>query len=254
MIPVPERDDLQKFVLDSLDAVTRYLVDILEPDSLDAISAARASVISSKKKYDKNRNRTDNPHLKKQPWGFKITFDSPLRFKEATDNNQDYVMDIVCDFKWAENYLPVNQDLVIRAWNYSLSHRERWDAHTLFEDISNSEQPGRVMWRCHFDLANEGQAGPKYHLQFGGNARDNEYCWIPEALKLPRIEFSPLDIVLACQMIVANFFPNNFAILREDTEWIATVADIQKKLLYDYYSQCLASIDNEQILLDDLWN
>ncbi len=61
--------------------------------------------------------------------------------------------------------------------------------------------------RWHIDQANEDQNGPLFHLQGGGHwagssKRDDE---LP--IKSPRWAHPPLDIVLAVEMVIANFYP-----------------------------------------------
>lgn len=255
MIPVPNNTEFVDVLIDSLDTVRNTFGDILDTVSYKAISRAQSKIISSKQTYEANKNRTDDPNLVVHPWGFQIDFDAPIRFIETIHKGHDLVADIVCRYEWKESAIPVNQELVIRVWNKSLSYREDLDHENFLDLYSDPNGKGRVMFRCHFDLANEGQDGPKYHLQFGGNARDEENCWIPEEIKIPRIAFQPMDIILACQMVVANFFSSDYQQkYSRDFRWKNAVTEVQSVFLRDYYARCVDMIDNEQILLDDLWN
>src|SRR5260370_1397775 len=95
----------------------------------------------------------------------------------------------------------------VRVWalDKNLCYRADWDAERVREELN--ESLGRVMLRFHFDLAEPPQSGPKYHIQIGGVPHGGELWWLPPSLNLPRIAHPPIDLVLACEMIAANFFP-----------------------------------------------
>lgn len=69
--------------------------------------------------------------------------------------------------------------------------------------------------RWHVDLANisdmqeESQEGPVFHIQFGGNSATNEDRSLDFKLDRPRWMYPPIDFILACEIVVANFFPTN---------------------------------------------
>ena len=113
------------------------------------------------------------------------------------------------------------------------------------------------MLRLHFDLANPGQPGPKYHLQVGGVPGENGLCWFHPSLNLPRVAHPPTDLVLICEMIASNFFPEQYRSIRTDPIWWRAVRDTQRSLLLEYFRRChetVASEQSGQSLLDQLSN
>jgi len=111
---------------------------------------------------------------------------------------------------------------------------------------------GRLIYRSHIDLAThneEGkyQAGPIFHLQFGGKsgAKESE----PDIFKLrrPRWLHPPMDLILMTEMLIANFYPEQWDKLKKQGDWISLVTDSQK-LCY----KPLFDIANENIEKDSL--
>jgi len=78
--------------------------------------------------------------------------------------------------------------------------------------------------RWHIDRANDGQDGPLFHLQGGGHWADgriNRENELP--IKLPRWAFPPMDLILACEVIIANFFPAKWKEIRSERVWIELI-------------------------------
>jgi len=229
---------------------------ILEDDASQVIDEAILELDSSKKEYDEKKRRTDNPKLVPKPWGYTVYPQKPLRFRTSeVIKGFPMSIDIYCVIRWEkEGEMPVNQQIHLRVWSKELDYviRPEWDADQIIERISS--QYGRVMLRCHFDLANPKQEGPKYHLQFGGEAQSDEVWWLPGIVDLPRINFPPMDLILIGQLIAANFYKEEYERIRNEIEWIGTVRESQKIFLKDYYQLCLTEINSDNILLDRLWN
>jgi len=85
-------------------------------------------------------------------------------------------------------------------------------------DVANKE----LQSRWHIDLANrfeEGtyQAGPLFHLQGGGHQPQGDRT---KDLKvsIPRFPTPPLELILTCELIIANFYPEQWEILRNVPE------------------------------------
>lgn len=241
----------------NLDQLWRSFHSILESDSADVIEKAKAKLDKSKRDYDAFSRRTDNPRLVAKPWGYEITPQKPLRFRISTPSDGfDAQIDLFCRVLWEkEEQPPVTQEIGLRLWNMESCYREDWDSPSVFEHLNQSSSYGRVMLRCHFDLANPKQSGPKYHLQFGGNPHANELAWFPENINLPRFTHAPMDLVLVCQLVAANFFPEIYKTeILKDPEWKYILTASQRHLLESYYSSCLEQIREDKILLNHLWN
>lgn len=110
--------------------------------------------------------------------------------------------------------------------------------------------------RWHVDWANgegdEIQEGPLVHMQYGGHRpghRDTDH-----PLKIPRWCHPPMDVLLLCEVVVANFYPDEWESLREDPSWCAAIA-LSQKLCYSAYVRKLAdglSISSKT-LLQSMW-
>ncbi len=115
-----------------------------------------------------------------------------------------------------------------------------FDALNITLEIVNlNKQP---ISRWHIDQANDNQLGPLFHLQGGGHwagrtERENE---LP--VKLPRWLYPPMDLVLAIEMVIANFFPNKWnECFRNNQAWIALIKDSQKLCFKAYMDKMKSS-------------
>jgi hypothetical protein len=238
----------------SLQEIKRSFRHLLEDGSQYVIDLAVAEVDATKRQFELMSRQTHSPNLVVSPWGYRIYPEQPLRFKlsPAIKGVQCWV-DVYCTMLWAdEGELPVKQDIHVRVWWSDLDaiFRPEWDSETPFDKLADA----RVMLRYHFDLANPNQEGPRYHVQAGGNAREDEFCWFPENLSLPRLPYPPMDLVLICQLIAANFYGQDYQAFRESAEWKGTLRKSQAHLLRGYYAACAGAIEREEDLLDHLWN
>lgn len=81
--------------------------------------------------------------------------------------------------------------------------------------------------RWHVDLANanersgEVQSGPLYHLQYGGH--NHGHRELDESLKVPRWCHPPMEVALICEVVAANFFPDEWSKLRQDPSWCEAI-------------------------------
>lgn len=121
-------------------------------------------------------------------------------------------------------------------------------------DISN----GELQSRWHIDLANlkeEGiyQAGPLFHLQGGGHQpqgdRNKEL-----KVSIPRWSIPPMELILTCEMIIANFYPEKWKIIKRQRGWLELIK-LAQQLCYPQYYQtiqdCLSG--KPQSVLETLW-
>lgn len=99
--------------------------------------------------------------------------------------------------------------------------------------------------RWHFDLANQNeegvmQPGPLTHLQYGGhNSGNREY---DHPLKIPRWCHPPMDIILLCEAIVANFFPEKWDLIKDNPSWCHAIAESQKICYSAYLYKMIKSL------------
>jgi len=244
-----------------LQEVKRNFQVILDDRASFVIDEAITELEISKKKFDEWERKTHAPGRGPQSWGYSISPNKPLRFIQSkVIKGQNIWADLFCKVSWKkEEEMPIEQNVCLRVWSDSLddfAYRADMDSEKVLEKLTNPNHPfdGRVMFRCHFDLADEKQLNPKYHLQFGGNPQVEELCWFPEALKLPRFAFPPMDLILVCQLIAANFYWEEYNQFRETPEWMNALRNSQERLLKNYYKDCFNAINQERSLLDYLWN
>lgn len=112
--------------------------------------------------------------------------------------------------------------------------------------------------RIHIDLAEkdketaEYQNGPLFHLQFGGHSpganRSDEI-----KLREPRLAHPPMDLVLLCETVIANFYPEKWIIIKSQDTWQQLI-HFSQVLCYQYYfakiNDCLSK---EKPILNHIW-
>jgi hypothetical protein len=206
--------------------------------------------------FDQAKKRNRANHKLRPPWGFTISPQRPLEFLESVQKGIRLRVDIFCHLQWSypAGELSRPRNLVVRIWclEGSVFFRSPWDS----KEISGRVEPnrGRVMLRYHFDFANEGQQGPTYHIQAGGGAHAEEVCWLAEAIDLPRIAHPPIDLLLASEMVAANFFADDYTKIRKDPTWMGSIRIAQDSCYRDYFQSCTKTIGANGNLLASLWN
>lgn len=155
-------------------------------------------------------------------WEFYIDLNDPLVFnlaEKATKNKGDVTPKICVDLK-------VDQSDCTKPPFAALDI-----AVNIFDEDNN------VISRWHVDLANKKdddsfQPGPLTHIQYGGHvAGDREH---DHQLKVPRWCHPPMDILLLCEVITANFYPKQWVKLKEDRSWCDAIS-LSQKLCYSAY-------------------
>lgn len=238
-----------------LQSLADRLRPLLESDAANVLQAAQAQVHATKREYDRRiqQHRVELPVLS---WGYEITPEHPLRFKVVKLDGLRLRTDLFAKCYWRrEDDEPVALGVVVRIWclDASVVFREDIDAAGIAPQID--KEIGRVMLRIHFDRAEPDQEGPKYHLQYGGNARPDEIAWFPETISLPRIAHPPFDLVLAAETAAANFFPDEYRRIKRDPTWVGALRDSQAGLLQPYMARCIEALQSrEASLLNILWN
>ena len=231
------------------------MISILDDRASVVIEEARSMLRASKEQFDRTRSRTE-PAIQQRMWGYSITPSNPLRFRDTEIDGLRLRVDLFLKEFWSEEpgESPTVLNVVIRVWclDHSVCYRADWDSESLEDRI----QPdvGRVLLRLHFDLANPDQPGPKYHLQVGGKQLDEELHWFPKALSLPRILHMPVDLVLASELIAANFYPNAYRKLRREDMWVGARRVSQDHLLDGYIERARTAIASNGSILEVLWN
>lgn len=119
------------------------------------------------------------------------------------------------------------------------------------------DEEGNVLIKHHIDFANSSdgqfQEGPLFHLQFGGHTPNHAKSFeVP--IKEPRWLCFPLDVVLLCEVVVANFYPEEWAELKSLPGWNGPIVSSQKLCIIPFLNtlQNKASISSRS-LLDQIW-
>ncbi|AZV76951.1 hypothetical protein EBB79_02935 [Parasedimentitalea marina] len=175
-------------------------------------------------------------------WPQEVDRGSPVRFNVGKTADNKPVRPII-DFA----KIHVNQN-----------HKSRPPFDCFDLAIVLESDTGDLLSRWHIDQANsEGgsyQAGPLFHLQFGG--RNNGYDRsVDHPIKEPRWCHPPMDLALSTEMIVANFFEDAWHGLREDPSWCLNIGLFQK-LCYEAYLEHLQkciSAPRGSTILNDVW-
>ena len=239
----------------SLKAISGRLHSILENEAQDVLQKANKMVCSSHKAHLQSVRSQSRGGLI-TPWGFRIEPNYPLRFKNTNINGLNLRVDLFLTSYWDSNPsgVPCELTLAIRVWSLDkhIYFRDDWDAERLSSQINANT--GRVMLRLHFDLANKGQLGPKYHLQVGGKPHDDEFHWFPDSLGVPRILHPPMDLVLATELIAANFYRKDYEKFKREAPWVDSMRTSQEYLLAGYFDQATRALKDKKSLLDTFWN
>jgi len=226
-------------------------LNIVIPQAIEMVEVTFNSYEYAKR----NQTRGYNP----APWGYAIDHSQPLRFRPSNAlGGIRLQVDVYCDIRWRDKDLPETQDIKVRIWSEDdpIRFDEERDAQKILAQLTDParNRSDRVISRFHFDKTNQNQqSGPLYHLQIGGIPHDYELCWHPKGVNTPRLGYHPMELLLTCQMIAANFFWTDYLEIREKSEWRTEVKHFERLLLKDYFKRCYDAIDSAESLFDDLW-
>ena len=239
----------------SLVTVRSRFNSILEPRSHSVLEKALSMLRQSMGAFQGQGRRHFNGQAAPR-WGFSISPDDPLTFRETDVDGLRLRIDLFLHSYWETDPAqePCYLTIAVRIWclNQPIYFRPDWDAPSLGGLIDPNN--GRVMLRVHFDLANEGQPGPKHHLQFGGVQHAGELNWFPETISLPRLLHTPVDLILAVELIAATFYPSQYSTLRREPLWTNCIRDSQAHLLPIYLKRAADAVSSGNSLLEELWN
>lgn len=119
------------------------------------------------------------------------------------------------------------------------------------------DDEANVLIKHHIDFANstigQFQEGPLFHLQFGGHTPAHTRSFeVP--IKEPRWLCFPLDVVLLCEVVVANFYPEDWAALKALPGWNDPIVCSQRFCIIPFLNalQARASLTSRS-LLDQVW-
>ncbi|MDQ7784148.1 MAG: hypothetical protein RDU20_14785 [Desulfomonilaceae bacterium] len=184
-------------------------------------------------------------------WSITISRDKPIRFRESDKKHRYLRVDLWGTLEESlEESGRLLGSLTIRLWSNKeeIYFREGIDSEAIKEAVKQDERDhGRVMSRFHFEGAMQGAWEPKYHFHVGGGGshrEDHEFCWYPEWLDEPRFVYHPMSLILACEFVVANFFPQHFQAISKEQSWRDALLLAQREYVFPYFdliSECRTS-------------
>lgn len=174
-------------------------------------------------------------------WAYEVTESNPIEFKRTYNSH-------------------INRDIRPRIYASISVHQQPaggvcFDRLDLALEIIDDEN--NVLIKHHIDLANSSsgqfQDGPLFHLQFGGHTPKNSKTFeVP--IKEPRWLCIPLDIVLLCEVVVANFYPEDWNELKQLPGWHNPIVASQKLCIVPFLEALKNKASaSEFTLLDHLW-
>jgi hypothetical protein len=228
------------------------LDDVLEDGGKRALSQAKAQIEAQMTERSPDQKKRKKKQSK--PWKLIIEQTAPVVFRECEIKGYRFQVDLFCTIAQPDSLLPdLNESLVIRVWSGDerLRVRHGLDSEAIRQAVT--QQGRRVLARFHFDRASPRQEGPKYHLQVGGNPSPDEHCWHPKELGVPRFVHHPMSLLLACEFVLANFFPATHDVLCREPSWMGALRKAQECFLAPYFDH-IKRWNHDVSLLKYLWN
>jgi len=134
----------------------------------------------------------------------------------------------------------------------------------LIHGKNKNNQNSKIRYAIHFDRHKKEeekekkakksiQPHPAYHFQFGGNKLTEEEIDYGQALflKSPRIMHHPMELILAIDFILSNFFPRIWDRIKHKTQYKKILQKYQKQFIQPYFQAIANSFDNN---LPQNWN
>jgi hypothetical protein len=137
------------------------------------------------------------------------------------------------------------------------SKRDAWEERPLtsstvtLEIVDVNEEA--LIERFHFDLANPGQAGSVWHLQYGGNPAPGLGALPTSWLDVPRWPSPPAELALAAEMITYNFYPAEWEALTERGEWLRLIFDAEELVMSHFVREMGRYFQRDRDERDGTW-
>lgn len=180
-----------------------------------------------------------NSQKGKTSWSIKVNRGEPITFSQCLDDKGEIIVP-----KIISDYVVVKDK----------TEYPPFDALDIALEIEYYD--GRPLTRWHIDKANKQekgfQEGPLFHVQMGGHHHNNRGEDLP--IKRPRWNHPPLDIVLLCELVAANFFPERWQELNEDPTWRECVTQCQKYCYTGYINKLQQALNtSSKTILGQFW-
>jgi hypothetical protein len=220
---IPKAKDMS----DALQYLTQFLTEneLVQCDVWAATSDARQTLLSNRES---------------KSWNYTITASSPIIFKTILHDK-------------------VNVEIIPRIYtDITLDESKLEQEGTPFVNIVSVLEirsiEGKVLVRFHIDRANAGQSGPLFHLQYGGHSPGTDRDRPDFELREPRWAHPPLDIILLCEVVVANYYTTTWSEIKRQKGWMSLIEMSQQLCLEPYFSNIQKHVSKkDSSLLDLLW-
>jgi general stress protein 26 len=200
---VPTGKDLAKAV-DHLSAL------LIENELVEDQSAEAFSLVASQLR----RNSTGTS------WGYEVDRSTPVLFRPVDTRKLNSVQ--------PQLHLNVCVGNSVGKWHPFVR------LATTLELLDEQKSP---IMRWHVDLANTCQQGPMFHLQAGGHSQSYKDRSQEIQIELPRWAHPPVDLFLACELVVANFYPEKWLQIRALQGWCDVIRDAEKFCYLPYQEE-----------------
>jgi hypothetical protein len=179
---------------------------------------------------------------------------NPIRFRESNKKHNFLRVDLFGKLEQVDlANTELKAGLTIRIWSLKEEHYHRNGVDCIQTKLKINRERGRVLTRFHFDSAEHDAWEPRYHFQIGGKYRDDdEHCWYPPWLDVPRFAYHPMDLILACEFVVANFFPEVFPQIVSEPTWQHALVRAQEEYVFPYLEFVARCKSRRQSLLQHL--
>ena len=184
---------------------------------------------------------------------FVISPKNPIMFRE-TETCKGIKPDVFCyaSFSFEPEIKITRLNTVVRLWSTKKdrAYRTKLDSDSLKPALGQLGWK-RVMLRIHFDYLPKSElAAPAFHMQIGGRENHHsEYCWFPQDIDVPRILCLPVDIIGACELIMANFFPSKYFELSREGNWTKPIKWSEENIVQEEVLQLLKSVKSKSSML-----
>lgn len=215
--------------------MSNHISDCISPSCKSQIQSLSANIKSDLERKDE------------KTWIFEIPKNKRLSFDIYDNHKIVESIKISCRIKGNDTEI-IEQNITFTYFskNDDLIYRRDWDSESVKERYDSHK--GRVMLKFHFDkkCVDTTISEPKYHFHVGGKSENEECYWHPDELELPRLPYPPLDIIILCDIILMNYFPDHYKKLKEENpDWFKLVKNSQKLFQKEYIKNVLDSITND---------
>ena len=166
----------------------------------------------------------------------------------------DGYIDLTCKMKGQANFEDSvmkfeEYNVLIRVWSTDkeISYRDEIDSPKIKDKL---EKKGwcRIIFSFRIERKNASAKIPEpmYHLHFGSKEEKEECYWFPDKFHVPRFCHFPMDLILLCEFIMANFLPDETEDLRQKPEWKSFIVDSQQLCIKPYVEKMIESLSYDK--------